>query len=128
VTWLKEFKDFLMRGNVVDLAVAFVIGAAFAAVVTSFVGDLLTPLIAAIFGKQDFSALTFTVNGSTFKYGSFINALITFVLIAAAVFFVVVKPMNALVARSKRGEEPDLDKPADVVVLEEIRDLLRSHA
>ncbi len=125
---LKEFKDFLMRGNVVDLAVAVVIGAAFGAVVASLVADLLTPLIAAIFGKHDFSGLTFTVNGSTFKYGSFVNALITFVLVAAAVFFVVVKPVNALLARVKRGEEPDVAKPEDVRLLTEIRDLLKSRA
>jgi large conductance mechanosensitive channel len=102
---IKEFRDFLLRGNIVDLAVAFVIGVAFAAVVTSLVGDLLTPLIAAIFGKQDFSSLTFTINGSTFRYGAFINAVISFVMIAAAVFVVVVKPMNALAARRKAGEE-----------------------
>lgn len=91
---LKEFRDFLMKGNVVDLAVAFVIGAAFGALVVSFVEDLLTPLIAAIFGEQDFSELTFTVNDSTFRYGSFINALIAFVSVAAAIFFFVVKPYN----------------------------------
>lgn len=91
---LKEFRDFLMRGNVVDLAVAVVIGAAFGAVVTALVENLLTPLIAAIFGEPDFSELTFTINGSVFSYGVFINALITFVLVAAAVFFVIVKPYN----------------------------------
>jgi large conductance mechanosensitive channel len=90
VGMLKEFRAFLLRGNVIDLAVAFVIGVAFAAVVTSFVQDLLTPLIAAIFGKPDFSGLTFTINGSVFRYGAFINAVIAFVLVAAAIFFVVV--------------------------------------
>ena len=93
---LKEFKEFLMRGNIVDLAVAVVMGAAFGALVAALVADLLTPVIAAIFGKPDFSSLTFTINGSVFKYGSFVNALISFISIAAAVFFFVVKPMNAL--------------------------------
>jgi large conductance mechanosensitive channel len=101
---VKDFKAFLLRGNLVDLAVAVVIGVAFAAVVTALVGDLLTPLIAAIGGKHDFSALSFTVNHSTFKYGDFINALLTFVTVAAAVFFLVVKPVNALLARRQRDE------------------------
>jgi large conductance mechanosensitive channel len=99
------FKKFLLRGNLVDLAVAVVIGVAFGAVVTAFVGDLITPLIAAIAGKPDFSSLTFTINHSTFRYGDFLNALISFVIIAAAVFFAVVKPVNALMARRK-SEEP----------------------
>ena len=93
---LKGFRDFIMRGNVVDLAVAVVIGAAFGAVITSFVADILTPLIAAIFGQPDFSALTFTINNSEFLYGAFINALLAFFLIALAVYFVVVVPMNKL--------------------------------
>jgi large conductance mechanosensitive channel len=101
---LKEFRAFLLRGNVIDLAVAFVIGVAFAAVVTSFVQDLLTPLIAAIFGKPDFSGLTFTINGSVFRYGAFINAVIAFVLVAAAIFFVVVKPLGAYLVRRKAQE------------------------
>jgi large conductance mechanosensitive channel len=100
---LSDFRKFVLRGNVVDLAVAVVIGLAFAAVITALVADLLTPLIAAIFGQHDFSSLTFTINHSTFLYGSFINAVISFVLIAAAVFFVVVKPMNALAERRKTG-------------------------
>jgi large conductance mechanosensitive channel len=102
---MKDFKAFLLRGNLVDLAVAVVIGVAFGAVVTAFVGDLITPLIAAIAGKPDFSSLTFTINHSTFRYGDFLNALISFVIIAAAVFFAVVKPVNALMARRK-SEEP----------------------
>ena len=104
---MKDFKQFLLRGNVVDLAVAVVIGAAFGAVVTELVADLLTPLIAAIFGSHDFSALTFTVNHSTFLYGKFLNAVIAFLAIAAAVFFLVVKPVNALMARRKT--EPPVD-------------------
>ncbi|MBV8205424.1 MAG: large conductance mechanosensitive channel protein MscL [Acidobacteria bacterium] len=103
---LKGFKQFILRGNVIDLAVAVVIGAAFGAVVTAFVKDLLTPLIAAIFGKPSFENLTVTVNGSTFLYGDFINALISFLLIAAAVYFFVVAPMNALMTRMRRGETP----------------------
>jgi len=102
---LKEFKAFIFRGNIVDLAVAVVIGIAFGAVITALVADIITPLIAAIFGSHDFSALTFTINNSTFLYGAFINAVISFVLIAAAVFFVVVKPMNAMAAR-RTTEEP----------------------
>ena len=103
---IKGFRDFILRGNVVDLAVAVVIGAAFGAVVTAFVADIITPLIAAIFGKPDFSSLTFTINSSTFKYGAFINAIISFLLIAAAVYFVVVVPMNKLAERRAKGQGP----------------------
>jgi large conductance mechanosensitive channel len=119
-----EFKEFLLRGNVVELAVAVVIGAAFGAVVASLVENLLTPLIAAIFGKQDFANLTFTINGSVFKYGSFINALITFLTIAAAVFFFVVRPYNWLQERRAKGEEEPPEPTEEVKVLSEIRDLL----
>lgn len=101
----KEFRAFLLRGNVVDLAVGIVIGAAFTAVVTGFVADLMTPLIAAIGGKQDFSALTFTINGSVFRYGAFINAVISFVIVAAVIFYFVVLPVNELTRRS-RSEAP----------------------
>ncbi len=103
---LAEFKKFLFRGNLVDLAVAVVIGLAFGAVVNALVADLITPIIAAIFGKPDFSALTFTINGSVFRYGAFLNALIAFVSIAAAVFFFVVKPVNYLMSR-RAQEDPD---------------------
>jgi large conductance mechanosensitive channel len=106
-SWASEFKQFVLRGNVVDLAVGIVIGAAFAAVVQAAVADLLTPLIAAIFGKPDFNQLTFTVNNSTFKYGHFLNVLIAFVIIALVVFFFVVKPINALMTLSQRRESPD---------------------
>jgi large conductance mechanosensitive channel len=94
---LRDFKDFLLRGNLIELAVALVIGLAFAAVVTALVEDLITPLIAAIFGQPDFSDLTFTINDSVFRYGDFLNALITFVLVAAAIYFLVVVPMKRLV-------------------------------
>jgi large conductance mechanosensitive channel len=104
---LNDFKAFVLRGNVLDLAVAVVIGVAFTAVITALVGDLLTPLIAAIGGSHDFSNLTFTINGSVFRYGAFLNAVISFVLIAAAVFFFVVLPANALVQRARR--EPAVD-------------------
>ena len=102
---LQDFKAFLLRGNLVELAVAFVMGVAFAAVVNSFVNDLIMPILAMIFGKPDFSDLTFTINDAVFRYGSFITALITFVSIAAAVFFFVVKPYDAIKARMSRGEE-----------------------
>ena len=103
---MNGFKQFLLRGNVVDLAVGVVIGAAFGAVVTAFVKDLLTPLIAAIVQKPDFSNLTFTVNGSKFLYGDFVNALISFLLIAAAVYYFVVLPVNALIARTRKAPAP----------------------
>jgi len=103
---LKGFREFILRGNVIDLAVAVVIGVAFGAVITSFVGNILTPLIAAIFGQPDFSGLTFTINGSRFLYGSFINAVISFLFIALAVYFIVVLPMNKLAERRARGADP----------------------
>lgn len=99
---LKEFKEFVLRGNVIDLAVAVVIGAAFGAIVTSLVKDLVTPLIAAIGGQPDFSSLTFTVNRSKFMYGDFINAVISFLIIAAVIFLLVIKPVNSLIARARR--------------------------
>jgi large conductance mechanosensitive channel len=102
---LKEFKAFLLRGNVVDLAVAVVIATAFGAVIAAFVADLITPLIAAIGGNQDFSKQSFEINNSRFLYGAFLNALLSFVLIAAAVFFFAVKPVNAIAARRAK-EEP----------------------
>jgi large conductance mechanosensitive channel len=98
---VKEFRDFLFRGNIVELAVAFVMGLAFAAVVNSLVNNLLMPVIAMIIGKPDFSDLTFTINDAVFRYGAFITDLIQFLAIAAAVFFFVVKPVNALLARSR---------------------------
>jgi len=102
---VQEFKDFLFRGNIVELAVAFVMGVAFAAVVNSFVNDLIMPILAMIFGKPSFDDLTFTINNAVFRYGSFLTAVITFVSIAAAVFFFVVKPMDAMKKRMTRAEE-----------------------
>jgi large conductance mechanosensitive channel len=100
----KELKAFLMRGNIVDLAVAVVIGAAFGAVVTALVEDIITPLIAAIGGNQDFSGLKFTINNSEFLYGDFINKVINFIVVGTTIFFLVVKPMSSLMARRSRGE------------------------
>jgi large conductance mechanosensitive channel len=104
---LNDFKAFILRGNVVDLAVGIIIGAAFGAVVAALVKDLITPIIAAIGGKPDFSSLSFTINNSHFLYGDFINAVISFLIIAAVVFFFVVVPINALIARSKNEPPPD---------------------
>ncbi len=100
---LKGFKQFVLRGNVVDLAVAVVMGAAFGAVINALVKDLLTPLVAALVGQPDFSALSFTVNGSRFAYGDFLNAFLAFLLIAAAVYFAVVVPINAARGALKLG-------------------------
>lgn len=124
---IKEFRDFLLRGNIVELAVAFVIGAAFALVVKSLNDNLLTPIIAMIGGKPDLSALSFTINGAEFRYGAFLTDLIGFILTAAAVFFFVVKPINALRERKARGEDVVPEEPAEeVVLLREIRDALRT--
>ena len=103
---LKGFRQFLLRGNVIDLAVAVVIGGAFGAVVTALVKDLITPLIAALVGTPDFSALVFTINGSKFLIGDFVNAVVAFVLVAAAIYFFVVVPVNAVMARLHRGDAP----------------------
>jgi large conductance mechanosensitive channel len=110
---IKDFRDFLMRGNLVDLAVAFVIGLAFAALITSFVNDLIMPIIAMIIGKPDFSGLTFTINDAVFRYGAFLTAAITYVSTAAAIFFFVVKPYEAINARTR--------KPDDDVISDEER-------
>ncbi len=104
---LKDFRQFLLRGNLVDLAVAVVIGAAFGAVVAALVKDIITPLIAAIGGQPDFSGLDFTINKSRFAYGDFFNAILTFIIIAAVVFFFVVKPVNKLLERMQTGEAVD---------------------
>jgi len=102
---LKDFRDFLMRGNLVDLAVAFVMGVVFAALVGSFVSSFVMPIIAMIIGEPDFGGLTFTINGAIFSYGSFLTAAITFITTAAAIFFFVVKPLDALRARTTKPAE-----------------------
>lgn len=129
---IKGFKEFIMRGNVVDLAVAVVIGAAFGTIVTALVKDIITPIIAAIGGQPDFSQLAFTINGSRFLYGDFINAVINFLIIAAAIYFLVVMPIKRLTelqARRRAAGEP-VDAASvpnqETIVLEEIRDLLRA--
>ncbi|HEV3140093.1 MAG TPA: large conductance mechanosensitive channel protein MscL [Vicinamibacterales bacterium] len=103
---LAGFKQFLLRGNVLDLAVAVVIGGAFSAVVAALVKDLIMPLIAAVFGKPDFSAIALTINGSALLVGDFLNAVVSFLLVAVAIYFFVVMPVNAIVARMRRGEAP----------------------
>jgi large conductance mechanosensitive channel len=125
---LKEFRAFILRGNVVDLAVAVVIGAAFTAVVNAFVKGLVTPLIAAIGGQPNFNTLKFKINGSEFLYGAFFNAVLAFLIVAAVIFFFVVKPLNMLAARRKAEDptpEPEAP-PEDVRLLIEIRDLLQN--
>ena len=103
---LSGFKQFILRGNVVDLAVGVVIGAAFGSVVTAFTKDLLTPLIAALVGQPDFSAISFTIRGTPFPVGDFINAAVSFLLVAGAVYFFVVTPINALIARTRKAPAP----------------------
>ena len=120
---LKEFRDFLMKGNLIELAVAVVMGIAFGLVIKSLVDNLITPLIGMV-GGVDLSGETFAINGSTFKYGLFINDLIAFVLTAAAVFFVIVKPVNLIMVRIRRPEEVAPDAPTETALLIEIRDLL----
>ena len=127
---IKEFRDFILRGNVVDLAVAVVIGAAFKSVVDALVRDIITPLLAAIGGQPDFSQVRFTINGSVFLIGDFINQVISFLIMAIVIFFLIVKPMNVLMARTARkteeGEPPAATK--EEVLLTEIRDALRGQS
>ncbi len=121
---MKDFREFLLRGNLVDMAVGIVIGVAFAAVVTAFVTDIVTPLIAAIGGQPNFAALKFRINGSEFLYGSFLNAVISFLIIAAVVYFFIVMPYTK--AKERFFPAEDKGTPADVALLEEIRDLLKA--
>ena len=106
---ISDFKRFLLRGNVVDLAVAVVVGAAFGNLVKALVEDLLTPIVALIFGQHDFSSLAFSINGSLFHYGAFLNALIAFLSVATAVFFFVVQPMNLLSGRRETKPDPEAE-------------------
>ena len=123
---LTGFKTFIMRGNVIDLAVAFVLGVAFAAVVDAIVNGLINPLIAAVFGQMNLSAVgVVEVNNAEFHFGAVLGAIISFLAVAAAVYFLVVVPMNKLAERRKAGVEPEPEAPAeDVLLLQEIRDLL----
>jgi large conductance mechanosensitive channel len=125
---LKGFKDFLQRGNVVDLAVAVVIGAAFTAVIDAVVKGLITPLVAAVFGKTDLSKVgNFTVNNAQFSLGLVLDAAFRFLCVAAAVYFLIVLPINRLAALRKRGVEPEPEAPTEeIIVLTEIRDALRT--
>jgi large conductance mechanosensitive channel len=124
----KEFREFITRGNVIDLAVAVIIGLAFTTIINAIVSGLITPLIGMI-GGNDFGDLDFTINGSTFEYGQVINAVIQFLLIAAAVFFFIVKPINMLNERRRRGEAPEPEELSDeAALLTEIRDLLRDRS
>jgi large conductance mechanosensitive channel len=113
---LEEFRDFIVRGNVVELAVAVIIGAAFGAVVTAFSSSFVTPLIALIGGKPDFGGLAFTISGTEFPYGLFLNALISLLIIAAIVFLLVVRPMNTVMERIQRADEPGSDAPSEDIV------------
>jgi len=124
---LKGFKDFLLRGNVVDLAVAVVIGAAFTAVVTAFTNAFLKPLIQVVSGGGEFAG-SFVLRGVVFDYASFLNAVITFLITAAVIYFLVVTPLRAVEERRRRGEEAGPSEPTDVELLAEIRDLLRDQA
>jgi large conductance mechanosensitive channel len=122
---LKEFKDFISRGNLIEIAVGLVIALAFKAVIDAFVQGLLMPLIAAIFGEPSFDSLTFTINDAVFAYGTVITQAITFLLVGLALFFFVVRPFNAWQARKAAGEEPEpAAPPEDIVLLREIRDRL----
>lgn len=125
---IKGFRDFVLRGNVVDLAVAVVIGAAFGAVITALVNGFINPLIAAIFGEPDLTSVgQFTINNAVFSIGLILNALLNFLLVAAAIYFFVVVPVNTLMERRKRGEVEQVEAtPEDIALLQEIRDLLRS--
>jgi large conductance mechanosensitive channel len=126
---VREFKDFISRGNVIDLAVAVIIGLAFAAIVNAIVEGLVTPLVGMV-ASEDFSEMSFTINDSVFRYGLVINAVIQFLAISAAVFFIIVKPINVLSDRLRRGEEPKPPSPPtdEAILLTEIRDLLRVQA
>lgn len=131
VIMLKGFKAFIMRGNVVELAIAVVIGVAFGLVVTALVEDIFTPLIAAIVGKPDFSALTFTIHKSKFKYGSFLNAVISFLAVAGAIYFFVIVPLEKIAQRRSKGAVAPEEAPIpsdEALLLGEIRDLLARQA
>ena len=124
---IKDFRDFLMRGNLLEIAVAFVMGLAFAALITSFVNELIMPIVAMLIGKPDFSGLTFTINDAVFGYGAFITAAIVFISTAAAIFFFVVKPMEMIMARASeaKAEEPNDEERRHQELLAAIQGLAR---
>jgi large conductance mechanosensitive channel len=124
---VKEFRDFLFRGNIIELAVAVVIAGAFGAVIASLVADIITPVF-SLFGIPDFSSWTITVGNAVFRVGNFLNALITFLVVALAIFFIVVKPMNAMMARMKKPEADQPAGPTEIELLAEIRDELRKRS
>lgn len=126
---VKEFRDFVLRGNVLDLAVAVVIGAAFTAVVNSLVANLLTPFIAAVFGQPSFGNIDLAIGDATLEFGLFLEAVVNFVIVAAVIFFLVIKPVNVLLERRRRGEAAtDVPTPEDIALLREIRDLLKERS
>jgi len=125
---LKGFKQFILRGNVIDLAIAVVIGVAFNSVIQALIRDIITPLIAAIFGKPNFSSLAFTVHHSRFSYGDVINYVIAFIAVAAVLYFAVVHPLNVLAERRRAGQEEPEESSEEVQLLTEIRDLLASRS
>ena len=123
---IKEFRDFVMRGNIVEFAVAVIIAGAFGLVIESLTADIITPIIGMIGGQPDFKSLSFTINDSKFGYGAFITAVLNFLIVAAAIFFLVVKPIQALLARRAPAPEAAAATPEDIELLREIRDLLRA--
>lgn len=126
---VKEFRDFVLRGNVLDLAIAVVIGAAFTAVVNSLVANLLTPFIAAIFGQPSFGNIDLAIGDATLEFGLFLEAVVNFVIVAAVIFFLIIKPVNVLLERRRRGEAAaDVPTPEDIALLREIRDLLKERS
>jgi large conductance mechanosensitive channel len=126
---LKEFRDFVLRGNVLDLAIAVVIGAAFTTVVNSLVGDILTPFIAAIVGQPSFGNIDLDIGDATLEIGLFLEAVVNFLIVAAVIFFFIIKPVNVLMERRRRGEAAaDVPTPEDIALLREIRDLLKQRS
>jgi large conductance mechanosensitive channel len=126
---LREFRDFVLRGNVLDLAIAVVIGAAFTTVVNSLVGDILTPFIAAIVGQPSFGNIDLDIGDATLEIGLFLEAVVNLVIVAAVIFFFIIKPVNVLMERRRRGEAAaDVPTPEDIALLREIRDLLKQRS
>jgi large conductance mechanosensitive channel len=125
---IREFKEFAFKGSLLDVAVGFVLGVAFATVITSLVENVLTPIIAGIFGQPDVSSLSIGIGDAEVLYGNFINALISFLLVAVALFLFVVKPYNAIMARAQAGDDPGIEPSEEITLLREIRDALTDRA